>query len=450
MANLIEPEWQGLDLAGLRLLLKMRIGGPGQYDGRDKNRNAFYLPQARSLCKVKLTFSGKKIIAVEPGPAFDPAEWKQIRGEVEKALLSGAPKVGREYSFCTSRATRWWRGTRSGVQIIPPPEDAPRAGLDEGADHPFILEFPLKASTLQEITNQRRIRVHRQLTLLLNVLLRGHTTFQLPRSRHVWATDLDHGFESKWVCESFFANLGPIVIDSLSEIKGERVEEVEPHEYYASFGDDGQGLRVPSDLDDSICRYLHLASANRAKFDRAAFWLDMASRQWTTSVSAAFACLVSAVESLTERGATHRVYCAKCGRESSHDAPGATERFRTFFEKYAPGLGHKKQRNEMYSLRSGILHGSDLMEIDQDITFGWDPPGWNELELSRELWSVTRTAMRNWLREPPTTPDSVEETPLGRDGNSMILGGVVYASIGVLAGIVGIRLLRYLRQRYSH
>jgi hypothetical protein len=89
--------------------------------------------------------------------------------------------------------------TRSGVQIIQPPEDAPRAGL-EGGDHPFILEFPLKTSALQEITNQRRIRVHRQLTLLLNVLLRGHTTFQLPRSPHLWATDLDHGFESKWVC----------------------------------------------------------------------------------------------------------------------------------------------------------------------------------------------------------------------------------------------------------
>lgn len=449
MANLIEREWQGLDLAELMLLLKMRIVGPGQYDGRDKNRNAFYLPQARSLCQVKLKFKGKKIIAVEPGPAFDLAEWNQIRREVETALLSGAPKVGREYSFCTYRANGWWRGTRSGVQIVPPPEDAPRASL-EGGDHPFILEFPLKTSALQEITKQRRIRVHRKLTLLLNVLLRGHTSFQLPRSRHLWATDLDHGFESKWVYESFFANLGPTVIDSPSEIKGERVEEVEPHEYYASVGHDGQGLRVPSDLDDSICRYLDLTSANRAKFDRAAFWFDMSSRLSTTSVSAAFACLVSAIESLTERGATHLVYCAKCGRESSHDAPGATETFRTFLEKYAPGRGHKKQRDEMYSLRSGILHGRDLMEIDQDITFGWDPPGWNELELSRELSSVTRTAMRNWLRESQNQPDSGEETPLGRDENSMDLGGVAYSSIGVLAGIVGIRLLRYLRQKYSH
>jgi hypothetical protein len=86
------------------------VYGPGQYDRRDKNRNAFYHPQARSLCKVKLTFGGKKILAVEPGPAFDPAEWKHIRGDVETALLSEAPKVGREYSFCTFRATGWGRG----------------------------------------------------------------------------------------------------------------------------------------------------------------------------------------------------------------------------------------------------------------------------------------------------------------------------------------------------
>jgi hypothetical protein len=92
------------------------------------------------LAGFQVTLIGRFWVTPE---AFDPAEWKHIRGDVEKALLSGAPKVGREYSFCTFRATGWWRGTRSGVQIIQPPEDAPRAGL-EGADHPFILEFPLK------------------------------------------------------------------------------------------------------------------------------------------------------------------------------------------------------------------------------------------------------------------------------------------------------------------
>ena len=81
----------------------------------------------------------------------------------EKAESSLSPS----HSF--SRCTTFWRGT------------APRA-IVEIAEHPFILEFPRKASDLDEITNYRRIREHHRLTQLLNVLLRGGTSFQLPRS----------------------------------------------------------------------------------------------------------------------------------------------------------------------------------------------------------------------------------------------------------------------------
>jgi hypothetical protein len=52
----------------------------------------------------------------------------------------------------------------------------------------------------------------------------------------------------------------------------------------------------------------------------------------------------------------------------------------------------------MYSLRSGILHGSELMQLDQDLAFGWDPPWWKERELHDELWTITRLAVRNWLK----------------------------------------------------
>ena len=112
----------------------------------------------------------------------------------------------------------------------------------------------------------------------------------------------------------------------------------------------------------------------------------MASRQWHISVSASFAALVSVVESLINtRG------------------PGSTARFRAFFERYAPGASLSARRDRMYDLRSGILHGSELMTIDQDIDFGWDPPWWNERELHEELWRVTRIAVRNWLKNPPAT-----------------------------------------------
>jgi hypothetical protein len=116
------------------------------------------------------------------------------------------------------------------------------------------------------------------------------------------------------------------------------LEVVNADDYYGmNFPYDSTGLRVPSDLDEMILGYHGLAPDLRAKFDRATYWLEMAERQWSFSVSASFASLVSAVESLTERGDKHGITCPECNGTLDHEVPGATERFRAFFEQYAPG-----------------------------------------------------------------------------------------------------------------
>jgi hypothetical protein len=38
------------------------------------------------------------------------------------------------------------------------------------------------------------------------------------------------------------------------------------------------------------------------------------------------------------------------------------------------------------------------MQLDEDLAFGWDPPWQDEQELNRELWGLTRVALRNWLK----------------------------------------------------
>jgi hypothetical protein len=123
--NLLRSEWDELDSAELRILLDKRIGGPGQYEDRTESPNKFYLPLAGSSCRVCLTFRQKKIVAVEPGPAFDTDEWERICNEIESSVLAGPESVGREYSFSSFRVQGWWRGEHSGVQILPPPADAP-------------------------------------------------------------------------------------------------------------------------------------------------------------------------------------------------------------------------------------------------------------------------------------------------------------------------------------
>ena len=101
--SLLRDTWAGLDQADLSLLLGERIGHPGQFDGR---ADVLYLPLAREKCRVSLKFSGAEIVAIEPGAAFDRAEWDRICVEVEESVLKGLQKVGREISFNTFRAER--------------------------------------------------------------------------------------------------------------------------------------------------------------------------------------------------------------------------------------------------------------------------------------------------------------------------------------------------------
>jgi hypothetical protein len=429
--NLLSPNWTNLDSYELRLLLDKRIGGgPGQYSDRMRNPKKLHLPLAGAPCQVSLTFKDSRITSIEPGPAFDAKLWDAIKKEIERSILSGPRKVGREFSFSRLLVSGWWSGPLSGVQILPPPRNSPRAGL-EAADHPFVLEFPFTSSVFDPVNEHRLSREHRKLTLLLNVLLAGRISLLPHRPQYFWARDPSCP-SFQWVREEFLANPGQPVIGALSPPQGGQLGEVDPETYLYEVGQDGLGLRVPADLDNLICLYYQLSSSNQDKFDRATFWMDMAARQWTLSVSASFASLVSAVESLTKRGAVHKTYCETCKGRFQHDYPSATETFRTFFEKYAPGESLRRRRTKMYKLRSDILHGTQLMQLDQDRAFGWDPPGLNERELHNELWALMRIALRNWLRDPPTNAIS-EEAPTSKLTTDLawIVGG---ALIGFVFG----------------
>ncbi len=316
--NLLRSRWIDLDSEELLFILLEMIGKPGQYSGRETNPTSFYLPLAGTDCRVKLTFAdSKQLIAIEPGPSFDPAQWERVAQEIE---ATGPIKVGRDCSFSGYRVPGSWRGERSGVQVLPPPADAPRAPYGI-AEHPFILEFPVKAGGDIQVTNFRRMRAHRRLTFLLNVLLIGGTTIQPRRPRHLWVVLHEPGVPfqgAKWAQEFYFASFGEIIRDELSPTATELLELVDPDAYYAKVGHDGGSLRCPADLDESICCYTKLAKANRDKFDRAGFWLDMASRQWTLSFSASFASLVIAIEVLAESGRDNRARNSATSSSGSH------------------------------------------------------------------------------------------------------------------------------------
>lgn len=418
-SNLLDDVPKDIDQHELRQFLDHRVGGPGQHDGTATNK--LYLPLGGSSCQFILIYDGADIVGLEQGPAYDAAGWGTLIQEMTSLLLSGPMKFGRDFSFSSHRVEGSWRGGRSGIQILPAPVDAPRAPV-EMAQHPFVLEFPIRATDVWRITNNRRIGEHRKYTLLLNILISGRTNLLSHQAEHFWASvprNLPRSslnwlrrvfglkqkvvvpWEILWVQEFFFGNLGTVVRDELSDPHETAIEEIPADTYYSQWAHDGLPLRVPSDLDTLLCAYQGLLRENRDKFDRALFWMDLASRYWNTSASSSFAALVSAVEALTSRGVTHKAVCSDCG-PITHEWPGATERFRQFFEHYASGQSLRKRRTEMYELRSGILHGSKLMAWDVGRSMGWDPPFANEYQMHQELWNLAQLAIRNWLKSPPS------------------------------------------------
>src|SRR5205814_10494075 len=121
-----------------------------------------------------------------------------------------------------------WRGEHSGVQILPPPADAPSAPLEQ-ADHPFILEFPLMVSSVDALTNYRRSRKHRDLTLLLNVLLIGGGKSMEFRPSSSWGHEgADFSQKLKWVTQGFFAPLGGYLIVQCSLPPDHQLVELAP------------------------------------------------------------------------------------------------------------------------------------------------------------------------------------------------------------------------------
>src|SRR5260370_25658549 len=118
--------WPDLQPTELMILLHERLGGAWQGDISVRRPSKLYIPMFGPTCRVTLRFDGPKIVAIEPGQAFDRTQWEQISHEIENSVLRGPTGVGREYSFSGRRVTGSWQGTISGVQMLPPPGQRPR------------------------------------------------------------------------------------------------------------------------------------------------------------------------------------------------------------------------------------------------------------------------------------------------------------------------------------
>jgi hypothetical protein len=405
-ANLFLQTWNRLDSEELKLLLFEEIGGSGQYHEDLAENSPFYLPLAGDECQIVLKFKEKKIVSIESGSAFEPTKWAKIITLVDNLINGGQKKVGRQISFSTRRVDGYWSGTDSNIQICPPPECAPMPNYLY-AENPFVLEFPFVQSGNIMIDNYRLEREHRRYSRVLNAILSNHIQFHGMRRRDFWAQlntndGTSESVQYRWVPNSYFADIGASVCDALTLHSEQLAKVFSSSEYYLPQTFRGDYLTVPDNLDQLLSIYQNLLVRDREDFDQAAYWFDLAARQWEISASASFVSLVSAIETFVGRGSVHTIKCPECNEFFDHEVPGATRRFKEFLKTHAGEPEFKKQRDKMYNIRSKIAHGSDLLILDREYYSGWDPVSQSELQMQWQLQSVTKAAMISWLRSKST------------------------------------------------
>jgi hypothetical protein len=150
---------------------------------------------------------------------------------------------------------------------------------------------------------------------------------------------------------------------------------------------------VPALLPSLLDRYAAAAPADKDTFLRACYWLSRSRPAARLSMSLAYISVINSVEVLVPDAV--RDPCPECGRDR---ALGPTARFRQLVERYAHGVEGVSQ---LYALRSKLVHGGALLDLDLPAAWGSLDP--DEIEQSDQYGLARRVATAviiNWVLRP--------------------------------------------------
>ena len=350
---------------------------------------------------LKIRHKDGRITMIEPGPVFSVQELEALQEKVRTQLVE-SPGTAVEVCimFSSSPVKGSFTHPSGRVQILPAPPQAPRPPVLY-ADHPFVLEFPIRQSHNGFITTQRRTRGVLEWTWILNVLLRANIKSIGPRSGHMWALCLQ-GREGpptqaqvQWAQEYYMIDSFKLVQDEFTKTSPLLIPEMHHGEYYAARYIVSDDLVIPDSLSGLLDRVANLSADDHRRFMRATQWMYVANAVWDHHVSSSYIALVAAIESLAHRSTSSKP-CQTCGKDTS---PGPTQRFQDFIEEHAPTPGAAENKKWLYHMRSDLVHGLYLLQFDESV-FGL-PLTTTYLEQSgayTDLYQIVRLVLVNWLQ----------------------------------------------------
>jgi hypothetical protein len=229
-----------------------------------------------------------------------------------------------------------------------------------------------------------------EIRLLLSLVLKGGLQ-EAGTGHHAWFIGSEPEFHSTFAQVGYYFAPARWPADAFSPVDElEVVTEVPADEYYRPLGISyDRPLEVPDVLGPLADALREVTEPDRERFLRAAYWFDRASSAWYVSASLSYISVINAIEVLTDRGAQD--LCPTCGLNR---APGPTARFRETVERFA---GDVPERDELYRLRSRLVHGDHVLLADGPSGFSFMPHPAEERGRHDLALRVSRVVIMAWL-----------------------------------------------------
>lgn len=344
-----------------------------------------------------------QIDSINVADDYDESTLSGLESQIAEALSEHGTDVGRRYLHSHYLTEGLFRYGDS-FQILPSPPDAPQPEFQH-APHSFLLEYSFPKSPHVLVNQHRSTRRFSELSLLLNALLRT-LTLPIGTTSHEWVVTNSPECNGRYLQLGYFGGkkYRPKATDGFSSVKDlGPLDVVDAQSYYKQLGViSGSPLQLPDSFEESLIAYDKLDEKSKTKLCRASYWSQVSYRIFSTSQSASFAALVSAIEVFLP---DPQARCKKCGRttsalrcrECNQPISGPTKQFRDFVERYVPGIP-VSHRNKLYNRRSSLSHGSSLLPGDlSEIGFRFTPVQ-NESWQDRQLLSeIVQLIVVNWL-----------------------------------------------------
>jgi hypothetical protein len=381
------PNWE------LRFVLEMHFGGATT--GADDE--IIYTKDGQSMLTAR--YSKGKIVELLPTPALQSSDVSEIADKIEADVLdkSMGRKVRRDFIFCTQPTVGRWRH-RESLQILPPPDDAPRPPWAMG-EHPAVLEVPYEESPDTTISLCRAAQAIYEASLVLSGVIPSIWAQRGWRAQQQWAILMEGDETSErpvWTQPTYFVKGFSHVADDFTSKPGPSLNLVADEEFFVPWHSAaGENFDLPASIGAVLDALEMLDSDRRDRFIRWCYWLNFSKLSGAISMSASYTAIIQAVEAV--RPDVPRDRCDECGRLGD---PGPTRQFIEFMERYVPRQEGETERarSKLYALRSALTHGGKLFEWDLQFGFGsFHPSAVNESESARRASLLARLAGINWL-----------------------------------------------------